>query len=75
LDEREKREWDKAYKSAYAYMGLLVILSLILHLAQWTPRAAQNPDLLFWGFLLAYFNLPQSILIWNEPDMETPNES
>jgi hypothetical protein len=72
MDERERHERDKAYRSAYGYLGLIAFLLFIFYAYGLIPRTAQTRAPLLWFVLLLYLNLPESMLIWNEPDMEEP---
>jgi hypothetical protein len=70
-DERDQREWDRAHTKAYALLSLFAIFALLpLQFWQLIPSNSQfrQPMILF--LLLVVLNLPQSILFWNEPDME-----
>jgi hypothetical protein len=74
-DEREQRQWDKAHTTAYALLSLIVILAFPLQLWKFLPEVGQLREPLIWFLILVIINLPQSILLWTEPDMETPDES
>jgi hypothetical protein len=78
-DERELRGRDRAHYLAYQAVGVTVALSLCLAMframkPQWFGWMGVNPDELYFGILLALavlmMTLPQSILLWTEPDME-----
>jgi hypothetical protein len=78
-DERELAQRDRAHYFAYQAIGVAAILPWFLAslrvirpaLTSWIPMA---PDQLYFGLLtivlLLFLTLPQSILIWTEPDME-----
>jgi hypothetical protein len=74
-DEREQRQWDKAHTTAYALLSLVVILAFPLQLWKYLPDPGQLREPLILLVTLVIINLPQSVLLWTEPDMETPNES
>jgi thiosulfate reductase cytochrome b subunit len=82
-DERELQQRDRAHYTAYkAVIFLLMPLWLLSQWATFTPRLLAripvSPSLLIYGLVLASIivalTLPQSILLWTEPDMEeAPN--
>jgi hypothetical protein len=73
MDERETRERDRVHFTAYTLgrwmgMGLFVLCGLV---------DIWRPELLVWmapAFLfllvLTLWSLPQSLILWNEPDVE-----
>jgi hypothetical protein len=74
LDERDIRARDAAHYRAYSAirwivlfgsLGALVLFSNAIA-ARLTPLIAP----LIWLFVLIVFNLPQSIILWTEPDIE-----
>jgi len=78
-DERELQQRDRAHYTAY--QALAVILAVLWLLSGWNtfrPRLLAwipaSPSLLIYGLVLASvviaLTLPQSILLWTEPDME-----
>jgi hypothetical protein len=79
-DERELHQRDRAH--FLAYRALLVGLSLLWLVAIWgllTPRrlnwGPMSASLMIFGavmvLLTVALTLPQAILLWTEPDMET----
>ena len=81
-DERELQQRDRAHYTAY--QAITVVLMPLWLLSQWstfTPRLLAHipisPSLFIYGLVLATIivalTLPQSILLWSEPDME-PND-
>jgi hypothetical protein len=88
-DERELSRRDSAHEVAYRRLGMLIIVTLLVAyfknaaLPLLRGSGITLPSAFFdqsiYGLLLASFilflTLPQSILLWTEPDMETPNES
>jgi hypothetical protein len=78
-DERELQQRDRAHYTAYQAITILLIpLWLLSQWATFTPRLLAripvSPSLLIYGLVLAAIivalTLPQSILLWSEPDME-----
>lgn len=78
-DERELAQRDRAHYQAY--QAICLVLAGIWLISDWlamSPRLLArlpvNPGLLLYGLVLAAIvlsqTLPQSILLWNEPDME-----
>jgi len=78
-DERELAQRDRAHYQAYQVLSL--VLMAIWLISDWRAMAPRlltwlpvNPNLLLYGLVLAAIvlsqTLPQSILLWNEPDME-----
>lgn len=72
MDERQRREWERAHATAYALLSLAAIFALPLQPWRLLPQASELRVPLILFVVLAIVNLPQSILLWNEPDMETP---
>jgi hypothetical protein len=76
-DEREKRRWDQVRARAYPWLGGVLLLAGFT----WQLRAIGNAELhgilqqLPYGILMAagvvYMTLPQAILLWTEPDMDS----
>jgi hypothetical protein len=81
-DERELAARDAAHFSAYTAVELLIFTILVL--PDWLPARllehASPPELLFytrtslWGVLAISMTLPQAILLWREPDIESEPE-
>ena len=79
-DERELQQRDRAHYLAYQAIGCAVVLQAffvsmriaIPRLQNWAPMAA---DQLYYGLCLVtitlFLTLPQAILLWSEPDMDT----
>jgi hypothetical protein len=78
-DERELQQRDHAHYTAY--QALTVLLAVLWLLAGWNTFAPRllaripvSPSLLVYGVVLGAIvlalTLPQSILLWTEPDME-----
>jgi hypothetical protein len=82
-DERELEQRDRAHYLAFQAMGISVILMAFLasmrilspRLQSWMAIPA---DQLYYGcalgILILFLTLPQSILLWTEPDMEESYE-
>jgi hypothetical protein len=81
VDERERNRRDRAHFLAYSYLDLAFIPALLATGFKIHPQfAVTHPalqafcDRLPFGFLFAaaivYYTLPQTILLWTEPDME-----
>lgn len=79
-DERELEQRGQAHY--VSYQVLTAALALVWLIADWklkTPRLLAwiptSPDVLLYGFVLSAcvvaITLPQSVLLWTEPDMET----
>lgn len=78
-DERELRERDHAHYQAYQGLGLaLAVLWLpalwLVSKPQWMTHLSLQLDQVVYGLIvvcfLLYVTLPQSIMLWTEPDME-----
>ncbi len=78
-DERELNQKDRAHYLAYQAVGVSVIIPMflaslrIMHPAL-LASVPMTPDQMYYGLLLItltlFLTLPQSILLWTEPDME-----
>lgn len=80
-DEREKRRWDQVRARAYPWLGYALLLAILA----WPLHALGNATLppalhgilqrLPYSILMAagvlYYTLPQTILLWTEPDMDS----
>jgi hypothetical protein len=83
-DERELQQRDRAHYQAYQWLSVaLVVIWLFVNFKNFTPKLLNwipvPTDLLTYGLALATIvvalTLPQSILLWTEPDMtEWDNE-
>jgi len=82
-DERELQQSGYAHFKAYQVLGIaaILILSLALfrmNLPQWFHWVPMSSDELYYGLMLIVVvlivTLPQSILLWTEPDMEPEPE-
>jgi hypothetical protein len=82
-DERELHQRGYAHYKAYQIIGLAVALIWALAmfrtlLPAWFRWISMKPDTLYYGLLLVvmvlFLTLPQSILLWTEPDMEPDPE-
>ena len=82
-DEREMERRGQAYFTAHALFGKLVVVALLVGalfrghnpLTLLVPAALRGgmvdwTSALFMAIGLLYLTLPQSILLWTEPDME-----
>ena len=79
-DERDLHQRDRAHYLAYQGLGWAVLVPLFLAtfrlikpaLLDWIPMA---PDEMYYGLLLIaltlFLTLPQAIMLWTEPDMES----
>jgi len=80
-DERQKRRWDQVRARAYPCLGLVLMLALFTWQLHASVNATLHPELhgilqqLPYGILMAagvlYLSLPQAILLWSEPDMDS----
>jgi len=70
VDEREKREWIKAKSYAYDMLVLTALLALLLHYGGLGPAKPWLREPLLWFMVFIVLNLPQSVYLWSEPDME-----
>lgn len=82
-DERERTRRYRAHYMAYTWLDMLFIPALFAAFAVNSPEARHTGPAaqmlvgrLAWALLIAvgilYYTLPQAILLWTEPDMETP---
>lgn len=78
-DEREMNQRDRAHYMAYQAIGSLVAVeAFVASMRMLSPKLqawmGMPPDELYYGFALValtlFVTLPQSILLWTEPDME-----
>lgn len=78
-DERELEQRDRAHYRAYQTLGVIVglhwaAMDLCLHAPRLLRYLPIPAELLVYGLLLVcmvlILTLPQSILLWNEPDMQ-----
>jgi len=80
LDERDRRLRDHAHYRAYRILRMILQAAIIAGVLlftrpdAWTLLRRYNFVLVPFSFLLILllWNLPQSIILWNEPDMEEP---
>lgn len=80
-DEREKRRWDQVHARAYPWLGYVLLLALGTSQLHHYVNLTLDPELhgmlqqLPYGILMAagvlYVTLPQAILLWTEPDMDS----
>jgi hypothetical protein len=80
-DEREKRRWDQVRARAYPWLGYVLMLAVLTWPLHAMANTTLHPELhgilqqLPYGILMAagvlYFTLPQTILLWTEPDMDS----
>jgi len=86
-DEREMHRRDHAHFKAY-YIPLYVLVGALfagyfsgpnpitpLLPLELRAFAVQLPRMVVVAAIILYVTLPQAILLWTEPDMESPNES
>jgi hypothetical protein len=78
-DEKELRDRDRSHYYAYQGIGwalaaLWILAILLIHKPHLLARFSLAVDQLLYGifgiFFVLYATLPQSILLWTEPDME-----
>jgi hypothetical protein len=83
-DEREVGLRDKAHQAAYRYLGAIVIITLMIACLKYAAMPVLQEygidlspavlDQLIYGLLIAsvilFITLPQSILLWTEPDID-----
>ena len=83
-DERELEQRGRAHYMSYQVMT--IALALVWLISDWQRKGTQllawvhvPADVLLYGFVLSAcvvaITLPQSILLWTEPDMEESSES
>lgn len=81
-DEREMHRRDHAHFRAYQFFSFVLMAMLFVrYFSEPNPVAAPlspalrgilaQPNVLAVSAFLLYFTLPQAILLWTEPDMET----
>ena len=85
FDERDHRLRDYAHYRSYRLLRSVPILASVFVVAYCGPLDAHPLYLArrygFWGvmlvvlFSIAFWSLPQSIILWTEPDMETGPEA
>jgi hypothetical protein len=75
LDEREIKRRDRIHFSAYTIVQVLVLIFFFFNsaLLLWKQQELllKTDPLLFFLLTLTVWSLPQSILLWTEPDQET----
>lgn len=77
-DERELHQRDHAHYLAYQAVGVAVLVPMFLAslrvIKPGLVPLAISPDEIYYGLTLIavtlFITLPQSILLWTEPDME-----
>lgn len=77
LDEREVLDRDQCHFLAYTVVrwSAPVLMGLYCGLGTWRPEAMATLGPLFLYLLtLVLWSLPQSILLWTEPDMEADSQ-
>ena len=73
-DEREAKVRDHAMARGYLVISFLLLFSVgwMGNVAEgawwWRPRTSGEWKFLFWAVLLLTSSLPQSLIMWNEPD-------
>lgn len=80
-DERERHRWDHASARAYPWLGYVLVFAMFTSQVHRKVNAAIHPalhdalQLLPYGILMAagvlYVTLPQAILLWTEPDLDS----
>jgi hypothetical protein len=72
LDEREIRLRNAAHYEAYRVVNCIVITALALFFIYGTilPRYRMLEGPIFVLLILVIYNLPQTLILWTEPDME-----
>jgi|SRR5579863_3561954 len=80
-DERESYRWEHATARAYRWLGYCLLIALMTTQLHSKVNATAHPAFfaafqqLPYSVLMAagvlYITLPQAILLWTEPDMET----
>lgn len=70
-DERERRQWDQAMRSAYSVLIIASLLLISIHYIDRVPTPLYVREPLIWFGLFSLLNLPQSIYLWTEPDLES----
>jgi hypothetical protein len=82
-DEREQHQRDWAHYKAYQVLGVIMCLLWALSLQRIVRPELLNgvgmsPDEMYYTLLMImltlFLTLPQAILLWTEPDMETETE-
>ena len=79
-DERETRVLEAAMTKAYHYVCAAVMLGFLWMmfaadgLPVWTPHTAWDWNWVILAFLMVSQSVPQAIISWNEPDVETAAE-
>jgi hypothetical protein len=79
-DEREVKQRDRAHYQAYQAVGIAVVVAwFVAYMGMlkpaWLAAIPMTPYQMFYGLtlvtLVLFLTLPQCILLWTEPDMET----
>ncbi len=79
-DERELQQRDRAHYQAYQAVGIAVVIAwFVSYMGMMRPAllawTSMSPFQLFYGLtlvtLMLFLTLPQCILLWTEPDMES----
>ena len=81
-DERELAARDAAHFRAYTILVLLLLTPLVVPdwvPARYTDRFSQTEILFYvhtclWGLIGVAMTLPQAVLLWNEPDIDSEPE-
>jgi hypothetical protein len=72
-DEREAGALQHYQSKAYSLLTLIALPALFVLFALDVPEAARYAFLrepLLWFLLVVLWSLPQTLILWNEPDME-----
>lgn len=74
-DERELVEWSRAKSIAYDAFVLAAVLALPLRSGSLILARPWLRESLIWFAIFFILNLPQSIYLWSEPDVEMEAEA
>jgi len=70
LDERDIKLRNDAHYKAYGVMRGVALFGFLAVVYQQIPQAPNVREPLLWLLLTVIWSLPQSIILWTEPDME-----
>ncbi len=76
-DEREAGALQRYQGKAYSLLTPIALPALLVLFALDTPKATRYAFLrepLLWFLLIVLWSLPQSLILWHEPDMEMADE-
>ena len=78
IDQRHRKtrgEWTKAKSLAYDALILAALLALLFRCCGLVPAEPWLRESLLWFAIFFLLNLPQSVYVWREPEMEADVEA